>query len=156
MKARLSRWETVPTGRKHSRSPHMITSYQMEPIRLTYSLYRENDTEKATPVYETSTQMTVSGFRGAIPDITQWIGHSGNMQMVVALEPSDGGTGKTMEGRVVLNKGTDETISVTLGQTAYQKTMDLTIHDGRLKNDKNYTLTVQLGKKQAKAALHRM
>ena len=23
--------------------------------------------------------------------------------------------------------------------------MDLTIHDGRLKNDKNYTLTVQLG-----------
>ena len=45
-------------------------------------LYRENDTEKATPVYETSTQMTVSGFRGAIPDITQWIGHSGNMQML--------------------------------------------------------------------------
>lgn len=109
------------------------------------SLYRENDTEKATPVYETSTQMTVSGFRGAIPDITQWIGHSGNMQMVVALEPSDGGTGKTMEGRVALNKGTDETISVMLGQNAYQKTMDLTIHDGRLKNDKNYTLTVQLG-----------
>ena len=62
------------------------------------SLYRENDTEKATPVYETSTQMTVSGFRGAIPDITQWIGHSGNMQMVVALESSGGGTGKTMEG----------------------------------------------------------
>ena len=52
------------------------------------SLYRENDTEKATPVYETSTQMTVSGFRGAIPDITQWIGHSGNMQMVVELKPS--------------------------------------------------------------------
>ena len=109
-------------------------------------LYRENDTEKATPVYETSTQMTVSGFRGAIPDITQWIGHSGNMQMVVALEPSGGGTGKTMEGRVVLNKGTDETISVTLGEAAYQKTMDLTIHDGRLRDDKNYTLTVQIGK----------
>ena len=33
-----------------------------------------------------------------------------------------------------------------LGQNAYQKTMDLTIHDGRLKNDKNYTLTVQIGK----------
>ena len=109
------------------------------------SLYRENDTEKATPVYETSTQMTVSGFRGAIPDITQWIGHSGNMQMVVELKPSGGGEGKTMDGRVVLNKGTDEAISVTLGKAAYQKTMDLTIHDGRLKNDKNYTLTVRLG-----------
>ena len=69
------------------------------------SLYRENDTEKATPVYETSTQMTVSGFRGTIPDITQWIGHSGNMQMVVELKPSGGGEGKTMDGRVVLNKG---------------------------------------------------
>ena len=109
------------------------------------SLYRENDTEKATPVYETSTQMTVSGFRGAIPDITQWIGHSGNMQMVVELKPSGGGEGKTMDGRVVLNKGKDEAISVTLGKAAYQKTMDLTIHDGRLKNDKNYTLTVRLG-----------
>ena len=89
--------------------------------------------------------MTVSGFRGAIPDITQWIGHSGNMQMVVELKPSGGGEGKTMDGRVVLNKGKDEAISVTLGKAAYQKTMDLTIHDGRLKNDKNYTLTVRLG-----------
>ncbi len=50
-----------------------------------------------------------------------------------------------MEGSVVLNKGMDETISVTLGETAYQKTMDLTIHDGRLRDDKNYTLTVQIG-----------
>ena len=50
-----------------------------------------------------------------------------------------------MDGRVVLNKGKDEAISVTLGKAAYQKTMDLTIHDGRLKNDKNYTLTVRLG-----------
>ena len=90
--------------------------------------------------------MTVSKFRGTIPDITQWMGYSGNMQMVVALEPSDGGTGKTMEGTVVLNKGIDETISVALGKTAYQKTMDLTIHDGRLKNDKKYTLTVKIGK----------
>ena len=109
------------------------------------SLYRENDAERKNPVYETSTQMTVSGFRGAIPDITQWIGHSGNMQMVVELKPSGGGEGKTMDGRVVLNKGKDEAISVTLGKAAYQKTMDLTIHDGRLKNDKNYTLTVRLG-----------
>ena len=68
------------------------------------------------------------------------------MQMVVELKPSGGGEGKTMDGRVVLNKGTDEAISVTLGKAAYQKTMDLTIHDGRLKNDKNYTLTAQIGK----------
>ena len=126
-----------------------ITAYDNQLPDGTYtadiSLYRENDTEKATPVYETSTQMTVSGFRGAIPDITQWIGHSGNMQMVVELKPSGGGEGKTMDGRVVLNKGKDEAISVTLGKAAYQKTMDLTIHDGRLKNDKNYTLTVRLG-----------
>ena len=126
-----------------------ITAYDNQLPDGTYqadiSLYRENDTEKATPVYETSTQMTVSGFRGTIPDITQWIGHSGNMQMVVELKPSGGGEGKTMDGRVVLNKGKDEAISVTLGKAAYQKTMDLTIHDGRLKNDKNYTLTVRLG-----------
>ena len=51
-----------------------------------------------------------------------------------------------MDGRVVLNKGKDEAISVTLGKAAYQKTMDLTIHDGRLKNGKKYTLTVQIGK----------
>lgn len=128
-----------------------ITAYDNQLPDGTYpadiSLYRENDTEKATPFYKTSTQMTVSGFMGTIPDITQWIGHSGNMQMVVALQPSGSGTVKTIEGRVALNKGMDETISVMLGQNAYQKTMDLTIHDGRLKNDKNYTLTVQIGKK---------
>ena len=126
-----------------------ITAYDNQLANGTYqadiSLYREDDTKRTTPVYGTSTQMTVSGFRGTIPNITQWMGYSGNMQMVVALEPSGGGTGKTMEGRVVLNKGTDETISVPLGKAAYQKTMDLTIHDGRLKNDKNYTLTVQIG-----------
>ena len=127
-----------------------ITAYDNQLPDGTYqadiSLYRENDAKKANPVYKTSTQMTVSKFRGTIPDITQWIGYSGNMQMVVELKPSGGGGGKMMEGKVVLNKGMDETISVTLGETAYQKTMDLTIHDGRLKNDKNYTLTVQIGK----------
>ena len=126
-----------------------ITAYDNQLPDGTYpadiSLYRENDRERTTPVYQTNAEMTVSGFRGTIPDITQWIGHSGNMQMVVVLKPSGGGEGKTMEGRVALNKGKDETISVTLGKTAYQKTMDLTIHDGRLKNDKNYTLTVRLG-----------
>ena len=126
-----------------------ITAYDNQLLDGTYqadiSLYQENDTEKATPVYQTNAEMIVSRFRGTIPDITQWIGYSGNMQMVVALKPSSGGEGKTMEGRVVLNKGTDETISVTLGEAAYQKTMALTIHDGRLKNDKNYTLTVRIG-----------
>lgn len=109
------------------------------------SLYRENDTERTNPVYQTKAEMTVSGFMGTIPDITQWIGHFGNMQMVVELTPSGGGEGKTMEGAVVLNKGMDETISVTLGETAYQKTMDLTIHDGRLRDGKKYTLTAQIG-----------
>ena len=126
-----------------------ITAYDNQLLDGTYqadiSLYQENDTEQATPVYQTKAEMTVLGFRGTISDITQWIGHSGNMQMVVELKPTGGGTGKTMEGKVVLNKGIDEIISVALGKTAYQKTMDLTIHDGRLKNDKNYTLTAQLG-----------
>ena len=137
-----------------------ITAYDNQLSGGTYqadiSLYRENDTERTNPVYQTKAEMTVSGFMGTIPDITQWIGHSGNMQMVVELTPSGGGTGKTMEGRVALNKGMDETISVTLGETAYQKTMDLTIHDGRLKNDKNYTLTARLGEEASEAVLHRM
>ena len=127
-----------------------ITAYDNQLADGTYqadiSLYREDDTKRTTPVYKTSTQMTVSEFRGTIPDIIRWMGYSGNMQMVVDLKSSSGGAGKTMEGSVVLNKGKDETISVTLGKAAYQKTMDLTIHDGRLKNDKNYTLTVQIGK----------
>ena len=126
-----------------------ITAYDNQLSGGTYqadiSLYRENDTERTNPVYQTKAEMTVSGFMGTIPDITQWIGHSGNMQMVVELTPSGGGTGKTMEGSVVLNKGKDETISVTLGKAAYQKTMDLTIHDGRLRDGKKYTLTAQIG-----------
>lgn len=134
----------------YGKKTFQITAYDNQLANGTYpadiSLYRENDRERTTPVYQTNAEMTVSGFMGTIPNITQWIGHSGNMQMVVELTPSGGGTGKTMEGMVVLNKGKDETISVTLGETAYQKTMDLTIHDGRLKNDKNYTLTVQIGK----------
>lgn len=134
----------------YGKKTFQITAYDNQLPDGTYqadiSLYREDDTKRTTPVYGTSTQMTVSGFRGTIPNITQWIGHSGNMQMVVELKPSGGGEGKTMDGRVVLNKGKDEAISVTLGEAAYQKTMDLTIHDGRLKNDKNYTLTVQIGK----------
>ena len=126
-----------------------ITAYDNQLADGTYqadiSLYREDDTKRTTPVYKTSTQMTVSEFRGTIPDIIRWMGYSGNMQMVVDLKSSSGGAGKTMEGSVVLNKGKDETISVTLGKAAYQKTMDLTIHDGRLREDKNYTLTARIG-----------
>lgn len=134
----------------YGKKTFQITAYDNQLLDGTYladiSLYQENDTKKETPVYETSTQMTVSGFRGTIPDITQWIGYFGNMQMVVELKSSGGGAMKTREGKVVLNKGIDETISVTLGETAYQKTMDLTIHDGRLKDGKKYSLTVQIGK----------
>ena len=141
----------APRGEEctYGKKTFQITAYdnqlQNETYQADIALYWKNDTERKNPVYEKSTQMTVSGFRGTIPDITQWMGYSGNMQMVVALEPSGGGTGKTMEGRVVLNKGTDETISVTLGEAAYQKTMDLTIHDGRLRDGKKYTLTAQIG-----------
>ena len=42
-------------------------------------LYKETDTEKLTPVFEKNTTMTVSAFRGTIPDITEWIGSFGNM-----------------------------------------------------------------------------
>ena len=140
----------APRGEEctYGKKTFQITAYdnqlQNETYQADIALYWKNDTERKNPVYEKSTQMTVSGFRGTIPDITQWMGYSGNMQMVVALEPSGGGTVKTMEGSVVLNKGKDETISVTLGKAAYQKAMDLTIHDGRLRDGKKYTLTVCL------------
>lgn len=69
-----------------------ITAYDNQLPNGTYqadiSLYQENDTGKATPVYQTNAKMIVSGFRGTIPDIIQWMGYFGNMQMVVALEPS--------------------------------------------------------------------
>ncbi len=133
----------------YGKKTFQITAYDNQLPDGTYqadiSLYRENDTKRKNPVYETSTQMTVSGFRGTIQDIIRWMGYSGNMQMVVELKSSGGGTVKTMEGTAALNKGTDETISVTLGKAAYQKTMDLTIHDGRLRDDKNYTLTARIG-----------
>ena len=62
-----------------------ITAYDNQLSGGTYqadiSLYRENDTERTNPVYQTKAEMTVSGFMGTIPDITQWIGHSGNMQI---------------------------------------------------------------------------
>ena len=67
-----------------------ITAYDNQLLDGTYqadiSLYRENDRERTTPVYQTNAEMIVSGFRGTIPDIIQWMGYFGNMQMVVALE----------------------------------------------------------------------
>ncbi len=103
----------------YGKKTFQITAYDNQLSNGTYQadifLYRENDTEKANPVYQTKAEMTVSGFRGTIPEITRWMGYYGNMQMVVALEPSDGGTGKTMKGTAALKKGKDETISVTLG-----------------------------------------
>ena len=140
----------------YGKKTFQITAYDNQLSNGTYQadifLYRENDTEKANPVYQTKAEMTVSGFRGTIPEITRWMGYYGNMQMVVALEPSDGGTGKTMKGTAALKKGKDETISVTLGKAAYQKAMDLTIHDGRLKNDKNYTLTARIGEEASEGS----
>ena len=48
-----------------------ITAYDNQLADGTYqadiSLYREDDTKRTTPVYKTSTQMTVSEFRGTIP-----------------------------------------------------------------------------------------
>ena len=54
-----------------------ITAYDNQLADGTYqadiSLYREDDTKRTTPVYKTSTQMTVSEFRGTIPDIIRWM-----------------------------------------------------------------------------------
>lgn len=107
-------------------------------------LYEENDTEKNTPVFEKDTTMTVSVFRGIIPDITEWIGYYGNMQVVVELTDLENGT-ITKAGTAVVQTGKDETVNVTLGENAYEKTMDLTVYDGRLEDGKNYTLSVQVG-----------
>ena len=41
----------------------------------------------------------------------------------------------TETGTAVPHAGEDENIPVTLGKEAYKKTLDLTIYDGRLKNN---------------------
>lgn len=107
-------------------------------------IYQEKDTGRSTPVYETNSEMKVTAFKGTIPDITEWIGFSGNMPVVVEVTDSQNKT-VTETGTAVLNAGKDEKIPVTLGKEAYKKTLDLTIYDGRLKNNQNYTLTVQVG-----------
>lgn len=114
-------------------------------------LYEEKDTEKNTPVFEKDTTMTVSAFRGTIPAITEWIGYSGNMRLVVELTDPEAGT-ITKAGTAVVHTGQDETVHVTLGENAYEKTMDLTVYDGRLEDGKRYTLMVQIGENSENAA----
>lgn len=56
----------------YGKKTFQITAYDNQLPDGTYqadiSLYRGNDAEKANPVYKTSTQMTVSRFRGTISD----------------------------------------------------------------------------------------
>ena len=125
-----------------------ITAYDNQLVNGEYAakvkLYKETDTEKLTPVFEKNTTMTVSAFRGTIPDITEWIGSFGNMQVVVELTASEAGTSKKV-GTALVHKGKDEIVNITLGENAYEKTMNLTVYDGRLEDGKNYTLSVQVG-----------
>lgn len=125
-----------------------ITAYDNQLVNGEYAakvkLYKETDTEKLTPVFEKDTTMTVSAFRGIIPDITEWIGSFGNMQIVVELTASEAGTSQKA-GTAIVHKGKDETVNITLGENAYEKTMNLTVYDGRLEDGKNYTLSVQVG-----------
>ena len=112
------------------------------PVKIRF--YQEGDTARSTPVYETDAEMTVSAFKGTIPDITEWLGFTGNMSVVAEVTDSQNNT-VTETGTAVLHAGQDEKVPVTLGKEAYKKTLDLTIYDGRLKNNQNYTLTVQVG-----------
>ena len=45
---------------------------------------------KDSPVYQTKGRNDRLRIQGNDTDITQWISHSGNMQMVVELKPSGG------------------------------------------------------------------
>ena len=75
----------------------------------------------------------------------EWLGFTGEMSVVAEVTDSQNNT-VTETGTAVLHAGEDENIPVTLGKEAYKKTLDLTIYDGRLKNNQEYTLTVQVGK----------
>ena len=112
------------------------------PVKIRF--YQEGDTARSTPVYETDAEMKVSAFKGTIPTVTEWLGFTGEMSVVAEVTDSQNNT-VTETGTAVLHAGEDENIPVTLGKEAYKKTLDLTIYDGRLKNNQNYTLTVQVG-----------
>ena len=125
-----------------------MTVYDNQLSDGTYSVkirfYQEGDTARNTPVYETDAEMEVSAFKGTIPAVTEWLGFTGNMSVVAEVTDSQNNT-VTETGTADLHAGKDENVSVTLGKEAYKKTLDLTIYDGRLKNNQNYTLTVQVG-----------
>ena len=76
--------------------------------------------------------------------MTEWLGFTGEMSVVAEVTDSQNNT-VTETGTAVLSAGKDENVPVTLGKEAYKKMLDLTIYDGRLKNNQNYTLTVQVG-----------
>lgn len=125
-----------------------MTVYDNQLSDGTYSVkirfYQEGDTARSTPVYETDAEMKVSAFKGTIPTVTEWLGFTGKMSVVAEVTDSQNNM-VTETGTAVLNAGKDENVPVTLGKEAYKKTLDLTIYDGRLKNNQEYTLTVQVG-----------
>ena len=125
-----------------------MTVYDNQLSDGTYSVkirfYQEGDTARSAPVYETDAEMEVSAFKGTIPDVIEWLGFTGKVSVVAEVTDSQNNT-VTETGTAVLSAGKDENVPVTLGKEAYKKTLDLTIYDGRLKNNQNYTLTVQVG-----------
>ena len=112
--------------------------------RVKIRFYQEGDTARSAPVYETDAEMIVSEFKGTIPAVTEWLGFTGKMSVVAEVTDAQNNM-VTETGTAVLYAGQDEKVPVTLGKEAYKKTLDLTIYDGRLKNNQNYTLTVQVG-----------
>ncbi len=133
-----------------------MTVYDNQLSDGTYSVkirfYQEGDTARNTPVYETDAEMKVSAFKGTIPTVTEWLGFTGEMSVVAEVTDSQNNT-VTETGTAVLHAGEDENIPVTLGKEAYKKTLDLTIYDGRLKNNQEYTLTVQVGEQDESGVL---
>ena len=112
--------------------------------RVKIRFYQEGDTARSAPVYETDAEMEVSAFKGTIPDVIEWLGFTGKVSVVAEVTDAQNNM-VTETGTAVLHAGQDEKVPVTLGKEAYKKTLDLTIYDGRLKNNQNYTLTVQVG-----------
>ena len=112
--------------------------------RVKIRFYQEGDTARSAPVYETDAEMEVSAFKGTIPDVIEWLGFTGKVSVVAEVTDAQNNM-VTETGTAVLHAGQDENVPVTLGKEAYKKTLDLTIYDGRLKNNQNYTLTVQVG-----------
>lgn len=133
-----------------------MTVYDNQLSDGTYSVkirfYQEGDTARGTPVYETDAEMIVSEFKGTIPAVTEWLGFTGKMSVVAEVTDSQNNT-VTETGTAVLQAGKDENVPVTLGKEAYKKTLDLTIYDGRLKNNQEYTLTVQVGEQDESGVL---